>query len=66
MALEGIKSCLLHGKESSQDEVSVLKDRLSAKTLQELRVLAKDVSIRLAGSSRKADIVDQMIGMAQI
>ena len=50
----------------SEDEVSALKDRLCSKTLQELRILAKDVNVRLAGSSRKADIVDRMIGMARI
>ena len=65
MALEGgLKSCLLCGRELSQDEVSVLTDRLCSKTLQELRVLAKGVNVRLAGSSRKKDIVDRLIGMA--
>ena len=59
MALDcNLKNCLLRGKQLSEDEVSALKDRLCSKTLQELRVLAKDVNVRLAGSSRKADIVD--------
>ena len=67
MALDcNLKNCLLRGKQLSEDEVSALKDRLCSKTLQELRVLAKDVNVRLAGSSRKADIVDRMIGMARI
>ena len=50
----------------SQEEVSALKDRLCSKTLQELRVLAKGVNVRLTGSSRKADIVERLIGMARI
>ena len=67
MVLEdNLKSCLLCGKQLSEDEVSALKDCLCNKTLQELRVLAKDVNVRLAGSSRKADIVDRIIGMARI
>ena len=53
-----LKNCLLCGKLLSEDEVSALKDHLCSKTLQELLVLAKDVNVRLAGSSHKADIVD--------
>ena len=44
----------------------MLKHCLCSKTLQELRIFAKDVSVRLAGLSWKADIVNQMIGMARI
>ena len=59
MALEeNLKVCLHRGKQLSEDEISALKDRLCSKTLQQLCVLAKDVNVRLAGSSRKADIVD--------
>ena len=43
---------------------SALKECLCRKTLQELRVLAKDLNIRLAGSSRKVDIVDRIIRIA--
>ena len=58
MALEGsLKDCLLRGKELSDDEISALKDRLCSKTVQELRILAKGVNVRLTGSSRKVDIV---------
>ena len=65
--MEGsLKKCLLNGKELSQEEVSALKDRLCSKMLQELRVLAKGVNVRLTGSSRKADIVERLIGMAWI
>ena len=67
MALEGsLKDCLLRGKELSDDEISALKDRLCSKTIQELRILAKGVNVRLTGSSRKVDIVDRLIGMARI
>ena len=65
--MEGsLKKCLLNGKELSQEEVSVLKDRLCSKMLQELRVLAKDMNVRLTGSSRKTDIVKCLIEMARI
>ena len=67
MALIGsLKSCLLSGKELSDSEISAIKDSLCSRTLQKLRVLAKGVNVRLTGSSRKADIVDRLIGMARI
>ena len=47
------KKVLKLGKQLSEDEVSVLKDCLCRKTLQELRIIAKDVNVRLAGSSCK-------------
>ena len=50
----------------SEDVVSALKDHLCRKTLQELRVLAKDVKGRLADLMRKADTADRMVEMAQI
>ena len=62
--IRSLKTCLLSGKELSENEISALKDSLCSKTLQELRVLAKGVNVRLTGSSRKADIVDRLIGMA--
>ena len=63
---ESLKTYLLRGKQLSEDEASALRDFLYRKTLQELRALAKDMNVRLAGSSRKADIVDRMIGMVWI
>ena len=63
MALEEIKSFLTPwlGIVSMQ---SISTYRLSAKTLQELRVLAKDASVRQAGSSCKADIVESTMKVA--
>ena len=60
-----LKSCLLYGKESPEDKALVLKDHLCSKTLQELHFVAKDLSVRLTGSSHRADIVNRMIGIAQ-
>ena len=61
-----LKTCLLSGKELSENEILALKDGLCSKTIQELRVLAKDVNVRLTGSSRKANIVERLVGMARI
>ena len=67
MALEeSLKVCLLRSKDLSDDEMARVKERLHGKTLQELRVLAKSVTVRLTGSSRKADMVERLIGMSRI
>ena len=67
MSLIGsLKTCLLSDKELSENEILALKDGLCSKTIQELRVLAKDVNVRLTGSLQKADIVERLVGMAQI
>jgi len=59
-------SALLQAQKLSEDELSNLRDSLNKKTLKELRSLAKSVSVRLTGSSRKHDIVDRLIAMGKI
>jgi len=46
-------SALLQVQKLSKDELSNLQDSLNKKSLKELRSLAKSVSVRLTGSSRK-------------
>ena len=57
---------LLRGKELSDSDVEALKASLASKTVQVLRKIAVEVSVRLSGSVRKNDIVDRLIGMARI
>ena len=59
-------SALLQAQKFSEDELLELRDCLSKKTLKELRSLAKSVSVRLTGSSRKLDIIDRLIAMGKI
>ena len=63
---ESFKTCLLHGKQLSDNKISAPKDSLHNKTLQELHILAKDVNVRLTGLSHKTDTVNRLIGMARI
>ena len=60
---ESLKVCLLRGKDLSDNEMVRLKECLHEKTLQQLHVLAKSVTVRLNRSSCKADIVELLIGM---
>ena len=57
---------LLRGKELSDSEVESLKASLASKKVQDLWKIAVEVSVRLAGSVQKNDIVDKLIGMAKI
>ena len=57
---------LLRGKELSDSDVESLKASLDSKTVQTLRKIAVEVSVRLSGLVRKNDIVNRLIGMARI
>ena len=66
---EGISteiSALLLVQKFSENELLELRDCLSKKTLKELWLLAKSVSVKLTGSSRKLDIIDCLIAMGKI
>ena len=65
-ALDSLKSFLLRAQELCEGDVAKLRDCLHKRTIKELRILAKSVSVRLTGSSRKGDIADRLIAMAKI
>lgn len=60
------KSALLHAKELFDNETANLCHSLCGKTIKELHAIAKNVYVRLTGSSRKTNITDQLIVMAWI
>ena len=66
MADQSIISRLLKGKELSDSNITVLRDDLLVRKIDDLRKIASSVSVRYTGSTRKKDIVDRIIGMAQI
>ena len=45
---------------------ATLITRLREMTLKQLKLLAKNLSIKLTGSTNKAEVIDRMLGMAQI
>ena len=61
---DSLKSALLRTKELPDNEVANLRDFLCGKTIKELCAIAKSVCVKLTGSSRKTDIIDQLIAMA--
>ena len=63
---DSLRSSLLHAQELNDEEAVELWENLLKKTAKELRALAKSISVKLAWSSRKADIVDRLLAMAKI
>ena len=57
---------LLSIRSFSDEETVELRAQLLKNTVKELTSLAKSVSVKLAGSTRKADIVDRLIAMGKI
>lgn len=64
--LSETKALLLKGKEMLDGDVEYLNTLLHRLKVQELKMLAKEVRVRLTGSFRKDDIVERMMGMARI
>ena len=61
-----IEDALLQGKEVSHEEIVSLRERLHRLSIKEIKSIAKGLSIRLTGSSKKADIIERLMAMAQI
>ena len=63
---QSIHSRLLKGNELSDSDIAVLRDDLVVKKIDELRKIVSSLSVHLTGSTHKKDIVDRIVGMAQI
>ena len=57
---------LLNSTELSDSNIALLREDLIVKKIDELRKIASSLSVRLTGSTHKKDIVDRIVGMAQI
>ena len=61
-----LETLLISSKELTDDDEAILMTHLSKITLKQLKVLAKKLTIKLTGSSKKSEIIDQMFAMARI
>ena len=66
MANSPIKLLLLQANELSSDEIGMLESLLIKKKLSGLKIIAKDLRIRLTGATRKQDIIECLMCMAHI
>jgi len=57
---------LLKAMGLSDSDIALLREDLIVKKIDELRKIASSLSVCLTGSTRKKDIVDRIVGMAQI
>ena len=64
--MDSLTSSLLRAQELTDEETMELREKLLKKMVKELGALAKSISVKLAGSSRKVDIVDRLLAMAKI
>ena len=62
---DDLEDSLLASKDCSDEERQSLSRRLLTRNVSELRSLAKRLSIKLSGVSRKADIVERIICMTE-
>ena len=56
----------MRAQDMTDTETQALRETLLANTVKELNTLARRVSVRLAGSSRKADIVERVLAMVMM
>jgi len=61
-----VKAFLLKSEGLGHDETKELAAVLSGMTLKQLKVLAKDCNIRLTGSSKKGEVMEGILAIAQI
>ena len=66
MADGSVKSLLFRAKELSFDEIELLESLLLKEKLSGLKIVAKDLRIRLTGATRKQDIIERLMCMARI
>ena len=62
---DDLKGSLLASKDCSDEERQSLSRRLLTRNVSQLRSPAKRLSIKLSGVSRKADIVERIICIAE-
>lgn len=66
MANQALQLALVGAKDCDEATFKSLQERLSAHNVGELRSMAKSISVRLTGVSRKADIVERILSMARL
>ena len=57
---------LINGKDLTDDDEATLTTNLRKMTLKRLKLLAKNLSIKLTGSTKKAEVIDRLLTMARI
>ena len=64
--LDDLENALVMAKDCTNDKAILLKQWLSAHNVPKLRAISKQLSVKLSGVVRKADIVERLVCMAQL
>ena len=66
LAKSEVETFLINGKDLTDDDEATLTTNLRKMTLKQLKLLAKNLSIKLTGSTKKAEVIDRLLAMARI
>ena len=66
MAVSPIEVKTLLVNDVTDDDEDMLITELRIMTLKQLKALAKNLNIKLTGSSKKAEVIDRMLAMSRI
>ena len=66
MAVSPIEVETLLANGVTDDDEATLTTKLRIMTLKQLKTLAKNLNIKLTGSSKKAEVIDRMLAMSRI
>ena len=66
LAKNKVEMLLINGKDLADDDEATLTTNLRKMTLKQLKLLAKNLSIKLTGSTKKAEFIDRLLVMARI
>ena len=66
MAVSPIEVETLLANGVTDDDEAMLTTKLRIMTLKQLKALAKNLNIKLTGSSKKAEVIDRMLAMSRI
>ena len=66
LAKNEVETLLINGKDLTDDDEATHTTNLRKMTLKQLKLLAKNLSIKLIGSTKKAEVIDRLLAMARI
>ena len=61
-----VETLLNNGKDLTDDDEATIIIHLREMTLKQLKLLAKNLNVKLTGSTKKAEIIDRLLAMARI
>ena len=66
MDITRVEEALLRGMDLSSEEVISLRESLSLMKVKDIKSIAKNLSIRVTAATKKIELIDRIMAMAQI